>query len=465
MLSRSCLGRNAPRLLRKQCIASNSRRGMAAAASAPRGFEYETGDAAGVKFANRDVAGPTSTLSVVAKAGSRYEPFPGYADVLKKFAFKSTAKRSALRITREVELLGGELSSYHTRENIVLTAKFLQRDLPYFAELLAEVISKAKYSRYELDEHISNLIKYTQNDILASPATQAVESAHKVAFHRGLGNPLVPSPSAPVNQYLVAEGIAGYAEGAYAKPSIAIVSNGSNTTDVAKWVGEFFAEVPTAATSSPFAPKAAQPAQYYGGEERIPSQAGNAIVIAFPGSNAFTTTGYKAEVAVLSALLGGQSTIKWSAGSSLLAKAASAFPNISVSTQNAAYADAGLLYVTISGAHAATVSSAAGAVVETLKKVAAGEVAAEDVKRATALAKFRALESAQSLYTGIELTGEGLIHGGKAFQIAQVGQAIEKVSDAQVKAAAKSLLSNKASFSAVGDLHVLPYATELGLTV
>lgn len=34
-----------------------------------------------------------------------------------------------------------------------------------------------------------------------------------------------------------------------------------------------------------------------------------------------------------------------------------------------------------------------------------------------------------------------------------------------LKQAAKSLLSGKASVSAVGDLHVLPFATDIGLTV
>ena len=59
---------------------------------------------------------------------------------------QSTTKRSALRITREAELLGGELSAFHSRENLVLRAKFLKEDLPYFTELLGEVISKTRYS-------------------------------------------------------------------------------------------------------------------------------------------------------------------------------------------------------------------------------------------------------------------------------------------------------------------------------
>ena len=58
------------------------------AAAAPKGFEYETSEAGGVKVATRDLAGPTTTLTVVAKGGSRYQPFPGYSDVLEKYAFK-----------------------------------------------------------------------------------------------------------------------------------------------------------------------------------------------------------------------------------------------------------------------------------------------------------------------------------------------------------------------------------------
>ena len=60
--------------------------------------------------------------------------------------FKNTQRRSALRITRESELLGGQLSASHTREALVLEASFLRDDLPFFAELLAEVVSSTKYT-------------------------------------------------------------------------------------------------------------------------------------------------------------------------------------------------------------------------------------------------------------------------------------------------------------------------------
>lgn len=35
--------------------------------------------------------------------------------------------------------------AYHSRENLVIGAKFIRDDLPYFLELLAEVAGKTKY--------------------------------------------------------------------------------------------------------------------------------------------------------------------------------------------------------------------------------------------------------------------------------------------------------------------------------
>lgn len=60
---------------------------------------------------------------------------------------QTTDRRSTLRIQRESELLGSELVRHHTRENLVVGAKFLRDDLPYFLELLAEVATLTKFQR------------------------------------------------------------------------------------------------------------------------------------------------------------------------------------------------------------------------------------------------------------------------------------------------------------------------------
>ena len=168
MTMTSVLGHYARCALREQGRAYRTRRGLASAASGS--FTYETGETAGIKFASRDLPGPTTHVAVVAKAGTRYQPMPGFTDALEQFAFKvssifntapespfwmeadiinnqNTTRRSALRITREAELLGSELQSYHSRENLIIGARFLRDDLPYFVELLGEVASNTKYTR------------------------------------------------------------------------------------------------------------------------------------------------------------------------------------------------------------------------------------------------------------------------------------------------------------------------------
>jgi hypothetical protein len=71
--------------LQNQCQRIQTR-GLAAAASGS--FQYETGEELGIKYASRDLPGPTTTLTLVAKAGTRYQTQPGYSDALEKFAFK-----------------------------------------------------------------------------------------------------------------------------------------------------------------------------------------------------------------------------------------------------------------------------------------------------------------------------------------------------------------------------------------
>lgn len=313
--------------------------------------------------------------------------------------------------------------------------------------------------------------------MLSRPVDMAIEAAHAVAFHRGLGTPILPPKIVPFTKYLSAEAVAEFAQNAYSKSNVALVASGPNSTELSKWVGQFFKDLPSGNAQPSVA------TQYYGGEERIfyGMKSPNVVVIAFPGSSAFGTKGYKAEASVLAALLGGEPTIKWTPGFSLLSQATKGL-RVNVSTKNHAYSDAGLFTITVSGED--DVGTASKNAVDTLKKVAAGEVSSEEIKKAIALAKFRALESAQTLETGLETTGSGLLHGSKPYQIGEVVKSFENVSEKQVHAVgfsvllvvlssysqfcsqlAKSFLSTKASLASVGDTYALPYPENLGLTV
>lgn len=282
---------------------------------------------------------------------------------------------------------------------------------------------------HELNEHVAGLLRFKQNALVSHPELLAVDAAHGVAFHHSLGSNLI---EAPIEKYVSVEALSEFAKEAYAKSNIALVASGPNSSELSRWVGEFFKNLPSQGGSSQYKLQQGVASKYYGGETRLSSKAGNAVVIAFPGSSTFGTSGYKPEISVLAALLGGESTIKWTPGFSLLGKATQGFSNVHVSTKNNAYSDAGLLTVTVSG-KGTQIGDASKSVVDAIKKVAAGEVAAEDIKKATALAKFRALESVQSLETGLVATGSALLNGTKPYHVGEIAQAIDSVTEQQVK--------------------------------
>ncbi|KXL51371.1 hypothetical protein M433DRAFT_157506 [Acidomyces richmondensis BFW] len=451
ILSRSAIGRAARQISQQQ------RRGLAAPASGS--FQYEIGEAAGIKFASRDRPGPVGSIALVSQAGTRFETAPGLTEGLKWYAFKGTERRSSLRIQREAELLGASLYAYHTRENLILSAKFLRDDLPFYVELLAEVATMTKYLPYVVNEEILPLMQLDQKKYLSNSLEMAVNSAYGVAFHRGLGVPLKPASSMPIGKYVNAESLAEYAASAYAKPSFAIVGNGIEHGELSKWVNEFFSNAPP----QPLHALKREQSKYFGGEERIAHATGNSLVLGFPGSSSPTGPFYKPAVSVLAALLGGQSSIKWSPGFSLLSKATQEVPNMHIATRSGIYSDAGLLTIEMSGS-ANDIRLAASKVVDTLKSVAQN-VDKEAFQKAKALAKFKELEYGQETAAALELTGAGLVQSGKAYQIDQNATAMDSVTEQQVKQIAKEALENKASVAAVGDLFVLPYAEEIGLKV
>lgn len=256
----------------------------------------------------------------------------------------------------------------------------------------------------------------------------AINSAHGLAFHRGLGTPLYPTSSTPLAKYLNEQSIADFASSAYTKPNIAVIANGANQADLSKWVGEFFNEVPSGSSAL-----TGEPSKYYGGEERIAHGSGNSFVIAFPGSSSFTSGGsYKPEIAVLAALLGGRSSIKWSPGFSLLSKASSSFPGATASTTHYSYSDAGLLAIQFDGS-AKAIRGASTEAIKSLKSISEGSISKEDFTKAVALAKYRALEEGQNIEAGLVATGAGLVHGGKPFQFDEVGKSVEAVSVEKLK--------------------------------
>lgn len=257
---------------------------------------------------------------------------------------------------------------------------------------------------------------------------QALDAAHAVAFHKGLGSSVYPSTSTPLGPYLSENSVAAFAQSVYTKSNIAIVADGTTQANLSKWVEPFFRDVPASSASG--LQLFTEGSKYYGGEQRISLPGPNALVIAFPGSNLHAD---KADVAVLSALLGGESNIKWSPGFSLFSKASAAAKGSTILAKNLAYTDAGLLTIQITGPSVA-VRKGAEEAVKAVKSVAESGVTKEILTKAIAKAKFDLLSANELTGTGMVSAGNSLIHGGKIFEVSQALKGYEAVTAEKVKA-------------------------------
>lgn len=287
-------------------------------------------------------------------------------------------------------------------------------------------------SGHEFQEEVVPIIKLSQKTLLADVGELASNSAHGLAFHRGLGTPLHPTSSTPLTTYLDHETIGDFSRNAYAKSNFAIVATGTSHEELSKWVHEFFGGSENSDRLPHPREITTEPTKYHGGEERIAHGSGNSVVIALPGSSFFAGTAYKPEIAVLAELLGGESSIKWSPGLSLLAQATKEFPLAHTKTSHSSYSDAGLLQISISG-NARQVRLASFEVAKLLRSLESGNFSTDDFRRAVAAAKFKALDSGYSVGEGAELTGAALVKNGKAYQIDEVRKSIEGVTEEQLK--------------------------------
>jgi ubiquinol-cytochrome c reductase core subunit 2 len=399
--------------------------------------------AAGYKVAAINHGQPTSAVTFIVKAGSRFETKPGVAHALKNFAFKDTATRSALRTVREAELYGGVLSSTLGREHLALTAEFLPGDEAYFVEVLANVISSTKFTPHEFNESVSPSVQSESAAASTDPVTQAIDLAHSIAFRSGLGSPLLASP----HSHVTLEDVKSFASSVFNKDNIVVLGTGIDSAVLSKLVEKNLKghTSSTKATSSPAS-------RYFGGETRVLSQ-GHGHPTIFIGYG--TTGASSTELATLAAYLDPTPSLKWSQGSSPLASLPG---GATAQVVYQPYSDAALFGIVIQAPTEAALKEAGQKAVAGLKNLKGAEV-----HKAVGKAKFAAA-SALDARDGLASTlGPQLLSSSSA-SVDSLTASFDKVSALAISSTLASLTKAKPTYVAVGgNVAALPYADELGL--
>ncbi|TIA90547.1 hypothetical protein E3P99_01534 [Wallemia hederae] len=385
-----------------------------------------------------------SSVNVVFNAGTRFEDSQGVANVLKNFAFRDTENRSSLRQVREAEAAGGVLYSTLTRDNLTLSADFLPGHEDLFISLLADVVKSTKFNAHEYKESVKPAIEAEVNAAQHNPLIQAIDTAHTIAFRRGLGNSLFSASENPVDL----QDVKKFASKVYSADNVAFLSTGQS--DVSSTLSSYFSGLTTTGQVS------SDKSHYFGGEQRFNlAHDGHANPTAFI---AWGTTQPSAAHSVLAEFLGGQSSnIKWSRGTSPL----SAIDEGDVKALNFEYSDANLFGFTVESNTDQNVKSASQKAVAALKAVADKGVESDKLAAAIAKSKFNYTLYADSAQGWKQLNGNGLINNNLK-SLDQVLGEYDAVSTSSVQQAAAELLKNKVTLVTVGGRD-LPYADELHL--
>lgn len=94
----------------------------------------------------------TAAVALTAETGSRFErpELNGLAHLFEHMVFKGTRRRSARAIAEEMEDVGGQLNAWTSRDTTMFHARLLARDLPLGVDLIADLVSGARFDAYDI---------------------------------------------------------------------------------------------------------------------------------------------------------------------------------------------------------------------------------------------------------------------------------------------------------------------------
>ncbi|XP_031267725.1 mitochondrial-processing peptidase subunit alpha-like [Pistacia vera] len=154
----------------------------------------------GIRIASATSANPVASIGIYLDCGSVYEtPMScGASHLLEKMAFKSTKNRSHLRIVREVEAIGGNISASASREQMGYSFDALKTYVPEMVELLVDCVRNPVFLDWEVTEALFKL-KSELGEVRNNPQGLLLEAIHSAGYAGALANPLL-APESMLNR-------------------------------------------------------------------------------------------------------------------------------------------------------------------------------------------------------------------------------------------------------------------------
>ncbi|WP_448203341.1 M16 family metallopeptidase [Azospirillum sp. sgz302134] len=361
----------------------------------------------------------------------------GVAHLVEHMLFKGTQRRSAFRISEEIENVGGQLNAYTTREQTAYYAKVLHEDTNLALDLIADMLQHSTLDEEELAR---------ERTVVLQEIGQAADTPDDIIFDhfqataypgQALGRPVLGS--ADIVGSLSRSALVEYIDGHYGAPGVVLAAAGRLDHDrLVEMALKSFGKL-----SSRPVPEA-ETALYTGGDYREARDLEQMhLVLGFDGVGVHDPDYYAHSV--LSTLLGGGMSSRLF--QEVREKRGLVY---SIYTFSGAYRDGGLFGV-YAGTGEEEVTELVPVVCEELMKVAE-DVTEDEVARAAAQLRAGTLMALESTMSRCEQLGQQLLVYNRPVPVDEIVEKIGAVDRDAVVRAAKRLRESRPTIAALGPI-------------
>ena len=361
----------------------------------------------------------------------------GVAHLVEHMLFKGTRRRSAFRISEEIENVGGQLNAYTTREQTAYYAKVLHEDAPLALDILSDMIQHSTLDAEEL---------VRERTVVLQEIGQSADTPDDIIFDhfqstaypgQAIGRPVLGS--AEIVGALPREALVDYIAGHYGAPGMVLSAAGRIEHDrMVDLAFKAFGDLPSGAPPKP------ESASYAGGDFREDRDLEQMhLVLGFDGVGVHDPDFYAHSV--LSTLLGGGMSSRLF--QEVREKRGLVY---SIYTFTGGYHDGGLFGV-YAGTGEDEVAELVPVVCDEIAKVGA-DVTEDEVARARAQLKAGTLMALESTMSRCEQLGQQMLIYDRPVPVEEIVAKIDGVDRDSVVKAASRLRASRPTVAALGPI-------------
>ncbi|KAL3623683.1 hypothetical protein CASFOL_032499 [Castilleja foliolosa] len=410
----------------------------------------------GLKIASETSPHPAASIGLYVSCGSIYErPYQfGVTHMLERMAFKSTLNRSQLRLVREVEAIGGNISASASREHMGYTFDALKTYVPNMVELLVDCVRNPAFLDWEVSEQLEK-VKAEIDEFSKNPECLLQEAIHVTGYSGPFGNGLMASESGLKN--LNSKRLEEFVEEHYTGPRMVLAAYGVDHDELLEYAEPLLLDLPEVDCSHEIKPT------YTGGDFRRQGDSGTthfALAFELPGGwlndkDAITLT-------VLQMLMGGGGS--FSAGgpgkgmhSRLYLRVLNQFPEIqSFTAFSSIFNHSGLFGISATSGVNDAEKVIDIAVKEFLSIATPGEVEKVQLDRAKKATKSAILMNLESRMIATEDIGKQILTYRERKPAEHFLKAIDEVTLEDITKISQKLISSPLTMASYGDVLRLP---------